>query len=85
MQQKHLQDNEMEIRWFTNRLARRRLNDQIMDCARAALPELMRRQRNDEPIDPDQIADEALQIGLAMGIKFTKEKLLLPIIEVEKK
>jgi len=55
---------------------RARLNEEIILSARRALPEAMRRQPRDKPLDPDRVADLALQIGLAMANRLMEEGLI---------
>lgn len=70
----HAQDNEMQ--WLIDRIARRRLYSRIMACTQAVLDQVTARQPRDRDLDPDVIAEQAYQIGLATALKFVKEGLI---------
>ncbi len=69
-----MQENT-EMRWLIDPFTRRRMNDQLMECARAALPEVMKRMP-DGPIDAKAIAEASMAIATTMVAEFAKRDLI---------
>ena len=54
---------------------RRRINDEMMRAARAALPEIIARQ-SAGPLDHGKVADEAMAAAAALVDRFVANKLI---------
>ena len=70
-----MQQDEM-YNWVIDIFARRRLNDEIIAGAKAALPEIIRRLPDDEAMDTKTAAKIAVDFGLALAKEFVDRKLI---------
>lgn len=67
---------DLEMRWFVDQFARRRLHDKIMEGALSALPDVLRRMPSDAPIDANLAAKLSIEIGTAIATQFAERGLI---------
>lgn len=67
---------DLEMRWFVDQFARRRLHDKIIDAAIAALPDVLRRMPDDQPVDAALAAKLSTEIGTALATEFAERGLI---------